>query len=113
MPSQASFESRATLRARSVVLLFAALFGVTSAGAATSDKPGPVVSHHVRGHDGVYRRQAHAPALPHGAEYGFLKHIPPNAIRMPGYIFVPGVGILGESCDLPTSACSNRYRDIQ
>jgi hypothetical protein len=39
--------------------------------------------------------------------------VPPNAIRMPGYIFVPGVGILGESCDLPTSACSNRYRDIQ
>ncbi len=39
--------------------------------------------------------------------------IPPNAIRMPGYIFVPGVGILGESCDLPTSSCSNEYRDIQ
>jgi hypothetical protein len=40
-------------------------------------------------------------------------YIPANAIRMPGYIFVPGVGILGESCDLPTSACSNEYRDIQ
>ena len=25
----------------------------------------------------------------------------------------PGVGILGESCDLPTSACPNEYRDIQ
>ena len=32
---------------------------------------------------------------------------------MPGYTFVPGVGILGESCDLPTSACPNEYRDIQ
>ena len=31
---------------------------------------------------------------------------------MPGYVFVPGRGILGESCDLPTSACSNEYRDI-
>ncbi len=39
--------------------------------------------------------------------------IPPNAIRMPGYVFVPGVGILGESCDLPTSSCPNEYRDIQ
>lgn len=39
--------------------------------------------------------------------------VPGNAIRMPGYTFVPGVGILGESCDLPTSACPNQYRDIQ
>jgi len=44
------------------------------------------------------------------ARYG---GIPPNAIRMPGYVFVPGVGILGESCDLPTSSCSNENRDIQ
>lgn len=34
--------------------------------------------------------------LPHAPEYGFLRHVPPNAIRMPGYTFVPGVGILGE-----------------
>jgi hypothetical protein len=51
--------------------------------------------------------------LPYGPEYGFLSHVPPNAIRMPGYTFVPGVGILGASCDLPTSACSNQYRDVQ
>ena len=51
--------------------------------------------------------------LPYGPEYGFLTHLPPNAIRMPGYTYVPGVGILGESCDLPTSACPNAYRDIQ
>jgi hypothetical protein len=54
---------------------------------------------------------AHPRTLPGGPEYGFLTHVPPNAIRMPGYIFVPGVGILGESCDLPTSACPNEYRD--
>ena len=48
-----------------------------------------------------------------GPEYGFLSHVPPNAIRMPGYTFVPGVGILGESCDLPTSACPNQYRDVR
>jgi hypothetical protein len=105
--------SRATLAVFSAVLLLAALFGGAPAVAATPDKSKPLVSRQVRGHDGVSRRQVHAPALPHGPEYGFLKRIPPNAIRMPGYIFVPGVGILGESCDLPTSACSNRYRDIQ
>ena len=51
-------------------------------------------------------------ALPHAPEYGFLRQVPPNAIRGPGYTFVPGVGILGESCDLPTSACTNEYRDV-
>jgi hypothetical protein len=100
----------------SMVLLAAAMggaSGLTPATASTPDKSGALVSHHVRGHSAVPHRQSRGGALPHSPEYGFLKHIPPNAIRMPGYIFVPGVGILGESCDLPTSACSNRYRDIQ
>lgn len=56
---------------------------------------------------------AHRATLPHGPEYGFLRAVPPNAIRMPGYTFVPGIGILGESCDMPTSACTNEYRDVQ
>jgi hypothetical protein len=51
-------------------------------------------------------------ALPHAPEYGLLRQVPPNAIRGPGHTFVPGVGILGESCDLPTSACTNEYRDV-
>jgi hypothetical protein len=58
-------------------------------------------------------RLAKPEALPYGPEYGFLRSAPPNAIRMPGYTFVPGVGVLGESCDLPTSACTNEYRDVQ
>jgi hypothetical protein len=63
----------------------------------------------------MYRRPFAAPpaSLPYAPEYGFLKHVPANAIQGPGYTFVPGVGILGESCDLPTSACSNEYRDVQ
>jgi hypothetical protein len=40
-------------------------------------------------------------------------YVPPNAIRMPGYVFVPGVGILDEACNLPTSACPNSERDAQ
>jgi hypothetical protein len=31
----------------------------------------------------------------------------------PGYVFVPGKGILGESCNMPTSTCTNEYRDVQ
>ena len=51
--------------------------------------------------------------LPAAPEYGFLHHVPPNAVRAPGYTFVPGKGILGAACDLPTSACTNEYRDVQ
>jgi hypothetical protein len=56
---------------------------------------------------------ARGATLPYGPEYGFLRHVPPNAIVGPGYTFVPGVGILGASCDLPTSACTNEYRDVR
>jgi hypothetical protein len=100
----------------SMVLLAAAMGGVsglTPATASTPDKSGSLVAQKTRGPSAVPRRQSRGGTLPHSPEYGFMKHLPPNAIRMPGYIFVPGVGILGESCDLPTSACSNRYRDIQ
>ena len=58
-------------------------------------------------------RFASPAAPPYAPEYGFLGRVPPNAIGGPGYTFVPGVGILGESCDLPTSACTNEYRDVQ
>ena len=58
--------------------------------------------------------RAPSATLPYGPEYGFLRHVPANAIRTPGgSIFVPGVEILGEACDLPSSACTNEYRDIQ
>jgi len=30
----------------------------------------------------------------------------------PGYVFVPGRGILDEACNLPTSTCTNEYRDV-
>jgi hypothetical protein len=31
----------------------------------------------------------------------------------PGYVFVPGHGTLGEDCNMPSSTCTNEYRDIQ
>jgi hypothetical protein len=74
-------------------------------------------SHSYLGHAYASHRHgswfAHGEALPYGPEYGFLRRVPPNAIGGPGYTFVPGVGILGESCDLPTSACTNEYRDVR
>jgi hypothetical protein len=101
-----------------------------SGGAAASgskNKSGAVAAHSAhyarspqyRGYLGYRNYARYAPALmrpatlPYRPEYGFLPRVPPNAITGPGYVFVPGKGILGESCDLPTSACSNEYRDIQ
>jgi hypothetical protein len=105
-----------------------ALSLVSPAAMAGNDKPQTVKPHrvhpahavqhhryavHREAYSGYRGRQfAHPAMLPYGPEYGFLTSVPPNAIRMPGYTFVPGVGILGESCDLPTSACDNRYRDV-
>ena len=88
--------SRITSSLASAIIFIA--FGAQSAVAA---------DHAKRGHPAWHR-------LPYGPEYGFLRHVPANAIKTPGgSIFVPGVGILGESCDLPSSACTNEYRDIQ
>jgi len=36
----------------------------------------------------------------------------PPMLRGPGYYFVPGLGIVGEACNLPTSACPNEMRDV-
>jgi hypothetical protein len=66
---------------------------------------------HANHHHGPW--YARGATLPYGPEYGFLRKLPPNAIVGPGYTFVPGVGILGASCDLPTSACTNEYRDVK
>ena len=100
-------------------ILLAALalsLGTQSAPAANANQGrlGKPVAH--RHHPYVTHRGpsvARGATLPYGPEYGFLRHVPANAIRGPGYTFVPGVGILGESCDLPTSACTNEYRDVQ
>ena len=111
-----SFKIRVTLAVGLATTALAIPLGSPAATAANGDK-------YARSHRVHHERALHtthrwsegrqAGALPYGPEYGFLSHVPANAIRMPGYTFVPGVGILGASCDLPTSACSNQYRDIQ
>src|SRR5262249_25934247 len=97
-----------------LAVLIASL-GLQSATAASADhrRPGKPLPHRHHFY-AVYRGPFLAPtALPRAPEYGFLRQVPANAIGGPGYTFVPGVGILGESCDLPTSACTNEYRDVQ
>jgi hypothetical protein len=37
----------------------------------------------------------------------------PAYVQMPGYVYVPGKGILDEACNLPTSTCPNEMRDVQ
>ena len=89
-------------------------FGAQSTMAASGDqkrlgKPSPHRHHFYA----MYRGRSFAPppALPHAPEYGFLRQVPANAIRGLGYTFVPGVGILGESCDLPTRTSTATFSD--
>jgi hypothetical protein len=109
---------RTTIGLLAVGLIAAATTGVHSAAAANvRHTRHPYVSHAYANQ--AYASHHHGPwfargaTLPYGPEYGFLRKLPPNAIVGPGYTFVPGVGILGESCDLPTSACTNEYRDVR
>ena len=111
-----------TLRKR-IGLLAVTLIAVASIGAQSAVAANVRHAHHAYVSH-AYARHAYASyrhgpwyargaTLPYGPEYGFLRKLPPNAIIGPGYTFVPGVGILGASCDLPTSACTNEYRDVR
>ena len=117
MPFKISlFKMHATLAVGLATIALAIGLGPPVATAANGGKyPKPHRVHHERPLHAAHRwlGGVQSGTLPYGPEYGFLSHIPANAIRMPGYTYVPGVGILGASCDLPTSACSNQYRDIQ
>ncbi len=52
--------------------------------------------------------------------YGYVapggQYVPGPRDRLiygPGYVFAPGKGILGEDCNMPTSTCTNEYRDVR
>ncbi len=113
MPFNAIRRITATVAAFAILLVVSATASANSANNGKASKLHRL--HDARAHVPISRPRmvAGGSTLPYGPEYGFFSHVPLNAIRMPGYTFVPGVGILGASCDLPTSACSNQYRDIQ
>jgi hypothetical protein len=76
-------------------LVFAAIavsFSAQSALTADQAKRGHP-ARHSRFHHLYMGYHAPSRTLPYGPEYGFLRHVPANAIRGPGYTFVPGVGI--------------------
>ena len=95
----------------SLIAAAALSIGAQSAGAADAHRHLRHAYPHPSHHKAWLARGG--ATLPYAPEYGFLRHVPPNAIGGPGYTFVPGVGILGESCDLPSSACTNEYRDVR
>jgi hypothetical protein len=101
-----TFRKRIGLLPAGLIAAAAVLIAAQSAAAANAHR----IRHTYPGHHRTW--YANRATLPYGPEYGFLRRVPPNAVGGPGYTFVPGVGILGESCDLPTSACTNEYRDI-
>jgi hypothetical protein len=115
MSRKTSLKMSCILSASLLLATVAISLSAQSAAAASRGKRATPIAHRVHHVYSTPRwhRFAYPATLPYGPEYGFLAHVPPNAIRMPGYTFVPGVGILGESCDLPTSACDNRYRDVK
>jgi hypothetical protein len=121
MSRKLSLKISAALFAAFWLAAFAVALSPQPAAAASAyqgKRAAPVAHRGYHGYHGYYAtygrpRATRGEALPYGPEYGFLREVPPNAIRMPGYTFVPGVGILGESCDLPTSACPNQYRDVK
>jgi hypothetical protein len=109
-PAKISSAVAASYLAASCLLVAIAVTVAASGAAAAS--PGKDKHLTAAKHRGPYATivMHRARGVRGGREY---PNIPPNAIRMPGYIFVPGVGILDESCDLPTSSCPNEYRDVQ
>jgi hypothetical protein len=100
-----SFKIRATRVISLATAMLAISLGSPPATAANGDKYAK--PRRIHGERAVYATHRR---LPYGPRYDFLSHTPADAIRMPGYTFVPGVGILGAPCDLPTSACPNADR---
>lgn len=98
--------------AASVAVAALGAFGTASAATTERDRG----RHHV---DAAHR--AHSTYSRHHRHFGrrdsppFYGHagLPPGALVEPGYVFVPGYGILGEDCNMPTSTCTNEYRDVR
>ena len=56
----------------------------------------------------------HRPPRGYYTQHG--QYVPGAGDRLiygPGYVYVPGHGILDEACNLPSSTCPNEYRDIR
>jgi hypothetical protein len=99
-----------SLTACVVGVALAAAIAVPGVAAAGSDNPGIATPHRIHGRHPVHQWHHFIQRSP--PIYGYAA-LPPGAMVMPGYVFVPGRGILGEACNLPTSTCPNTERDTQ
>jgi hypothetical protein len=94
----------------SIASLLAGL-GTSSVAAASIDHP-----HRAHRASAVHHRYLSSYRPPHGYYTVHGQHVPGPSDRLiygPGYVFVPGHGIPGEDCNMPTSTCANEYRDIR
>jgi hypothetical protein len=85
--------------------------GTIGVAAANNHHP-----HRVRRGSAVHHRYFGSYRPPYGYYTVHGQYVPGASDRLiygPGYVFVPGHGILGEDCDMPTSTCPNEYRDIR
>ena len=91
-PKISSAIAASYLAASCLLVALAVSVAASGAAAASPDKDKHATA---AKHRGPYAKIAmhRARGVRGGREY---PNIPPNAIRMPGYIFVPGVGILDE-----------------
>jgi len=98
--------------AASVAVVALGPFGTAGAGAAERDHD----RHHIDAthpaHSTYPRHHRHFVRRDLPPFYGYAG-APPGARVEPGYVFVPGYGILGEDCNMPTSTCTNEYRDVR
>jgi len=88
-------------------LIFTLGLLTTSAVASTAAHDGRE-RHAGRAHPHTTLQQAHRHLTPQ-VGYAGGAHGPSDF----GYVFVPGHGILGEDCNMPTSTCPNELRDTQ
>jgi hypothetical protein len=77
-------------------------------------------SYRVHRTSGVHHRYFGRPAYGYYFGNGYYaplgQYVPGDSnqlIHGPGYVFVPGHGILDEDCNMPTSTCPNEYRDVR
>ena len=83
--------------------------GTISVAAASNHRP-----HRIHQTSTVHHRYFGRPLYGYYAVQG--QYVPGAGDRLiygRGYVFVPGHGILGEDCNMPTSTCPNEYRDIR
>ena len=89
-----------------------ALSGAVSPAVATEDH----AAHHAHAVAAAHPRYfgSYRPLRGYYTQHG--QYVPGAGDRLiygPGYVYVPGRGILDEACNLPSSTCPNEYRDIR